>query len=426
MSNRIVIPSLADLPGVLRAPLKDKIPIDASTYALLSCTDGRWKDRRSADAVERLFKIGKIERLDLYCLVSAILYPPPDHDAKGTWYYFWDTNIRFPLEALLGPDGRSNRYSEEPTQMRDVSPNYAFILSDTCVFRGEESASGDPENLMLRMAAKVNWIYNSAPYMLGYCCNGPNMTFVAIAPPTGSRGGRPTIYILATFDLRLRENRIDSLLHLVNLSTILPLLSKVVNPPVNDWRNFNPKLENKITNKFTSTLTAVEVEHLRQVHAILKEYRVPNTDALISSESHSKPQRRRGVVRPQSEAELRECLQCVLASLKVAHSIQLYHCNVRWDNILCEGPQKWILANWENATAKILPANTAASLPSSGHGYFPALSYVREAEMDIWSIGYLIQTCGIQDQSEELSILGEHIRRRAQNLTADEVDFQLH
>ncbi|KAF9484990.1 hypothetical protein BDN70DRAFT_928003 [Pholiota conissans] len=419
MSKRLAIPSLADLPSVLSAPLTDKISINQSTYTRLSSTTG--EDRCSEDTIQSVFKIGEPYE-NFYPFISTIFDSPLRHYEKANWYFFWNRNIYERFLELL-PRGTSNRYSDEPSQMRNVPPNYAFVLSNMCLFRGEEAAPWDTEDLMLRMSAKVNWIYEFAPYMLGYCCKGPNMTFVALTPPTGSQGGRPTVHELATFDLRWRRSRIDNMRHLINLATILPLLKKLVRSPVNDWRNFDPKWENDTPNLFTRTLTEVQVERLRHVHAILNEHRVPNTDALTFSKSNSKVQPRRSLVRPQTEKELRECLRCILETLRVAHSIPLYHCNVRWENVLCEDPDshKWILMNWENAASESMPAktSTSGSLPSPSHS--PLVFDGHEAEMDIWSVWYLIQTCGIQDISEEVIAIGEQVRQQSQTLSADDV-----
>jgi hypothetical protein len=71
---------------------------------------------------------------------SAALHPPPPNDrTEASFISFWDDNIRNILELLV-PSGESVRDSDNHASTRKLKPDYAFLHSNLCPFRGEEKS----------------------------------------------------------------------------------------------------------------------------------------------------------------------------------------------------------------------------------------------------------------------------------------------
>ena len=110
--------------------------------------------------VELIFRLGTGNPLGDK-LVTAILAGPPPMD--GTENSFWDINIRHILENVL-PRGRNFH-----TETGILRPDYAFLLKDLALFRGEENPPGSRADPKGELSEKLAWAYRPAPYILGEC-----------------------------------------------------------------------------------------------------------------------------------------------------------------------------------------------------------------------------------------------------------------
>jgi hypothetical protein len=168
------------------------------------------------------------------------------------------------------------------------------------------------------------------------------------------------------------------------------------------------------------------VPHLRTVYTHLHEKKVPHTDAFVRAYDTTVILSPRGnAVQPRTEKELVGALVCVLEALEVSawviheestHSQQalhrpqpIFHRDIRWSNVIqkLDNPQCWFIIDWDDATwpptkgASHFHKNShAPSVHSDGHG----------AEVDIWGVGELIQTCTASDISPELKALGDWMK----------------
>ncbi|CAA7260723.1 unnamed protein product [Cyclocybe aegerita] len=420
------LPSCAELCGLLKEPLseEEKIPISKSMYNWLisylppdSCLD---KD------ISTLFKIGEPDVIAL-AIFTTVCMPPPSSGTEDSFHSFWDRNIRHIIELLI-PSGKSIRNSNQHTATRKLRPDYGFILQSICPFRGEEKGPENLEDPKAELADKLNWVYNPAPYMLGYYCKGPEMTLTAITPPADSEGSKPVVHDLVRVDLRLRVDRIANIRHLINLSTILTHLVELVQSPVGDFEQI---LRTNSTVEITSTLIVktytcknanAKIDHLHGIYAMLDNKKVPNTDMLVFVNRNAVYLKPRGITsHPAVEKELRECLNCVLKSLMVAHQVPgpIYHRDIRWNNVIrrLEDRSKWFLIDWEDAATP--PTRAEPSFTCSSHspdifedGHGP--------EVDIWGVGYLIITCMAMDVSPKLRALGKRICEESRSMNAEE------
>ena len=106
--------------------------------------------------------------------------------------------------------------------------------------------------------------------------------------------------------------------------------------------------------------------------------------------------------------------------MQVAHRVPIYHCDIRWDNVIRKigDKSKWLLIDWEDAA--VPPTKARPTFSESNHS--PAIfSDGHGAEVDIWAIGYLIETSRAIDISPDLKKLGERICEESESLSADEV-----
>jgi len=161
------LPSLEELAGFLEEPLCDSDKIPITQHFFESLISSPRADKCTPDDIGNLFKIGEPDP-DVSCLFAAIFNPAPKGGSKKSFIYFWDSNIRRPLELLI-PTGKSIRYSNEHTLTEKLRPDYGFLLKNICSFRGEEKGPEDRGNPKAEMAEKLNWVYDDAPYVFGEC-----------------------------------------------------------------------------------------------------------------------------------------------------------------------------------------------------------------------------------------------------------------
>ncbi|KAF8576604.1 hypothetical protein K439DRAFT_646707 [Ramaria rubella] len=270
-----------------------------------------------------------------------------------------------------------------------MRPDFGFLVQNVCVFRGEEKGPENPEDPRAELADKLMWVYNPAEYMLGYYCRGLELTLVAICPPSEGRG-KPIILDLASANLRIRRDRIINIRRLINLSTLLKPLSDLVQSASGE---FQPMERNFSTVEITAS-------------CIVKTYTCSDAEARIKHlEGRALYFAPRGIpVPPKNQADLQDCVICILDALVVLHEIPIFHRDIRWANIIqnAENPRKWILIDWEDAATP--PTKGDARFSMSEHS--PRIRNDNHgAEVDIWGVGHLITSSTAADLSAEFKAL---------------------
>ena len=162
------IPSIAELKAFVDKPLLDneKIPLDPERFqSLINMTTpgGDWCSRED---VESLFcsEEGNSVLDQFFFVVSEA---PPRSGTESSFHSFWDANVRKILELLL-PGGWSTRDGSRHTATGSLRPDFAFILSKLCPFRGEEKPPGSTDDPKAELSSKLAWAYDPAPYVLGH------------------------------------------------------------------------------------------------------------------------------------------------------------------------------------------------------------------------------------------------------------------
>ncbi|CAA7260626.1 unnamed protein product [Cyclocybe aegerita] len=162
---KIEIPRLENLLGFIEQPLavEEKIQLPAPTYR--SLITRRLPDVCSEEDVQSLFRLGDIKDVNTICLITAALDPPPRGGTDNAFIKFWDANIRSVIETMI-PYGTSIRNSNQHTETRNLRPDFGHLVSDKCVFRGEEKGPNNMGDPKVEKAAKVGLF--ACPLCIGY------------------------------------------------------------------------------------------------------------------------------------------------------------------------------------------------------------------------------------------------------------------
>ncbi|KAI6008422.1 hypothetical protein EDC04DRAFT_3146473 [Pisolithus marmoratus] len=216
MTNRLRmdVPPVEQLRELVERPLaeSEKIPIpETMLEALVSISDGQ---RCTMDAAHCLFKVGEfdVNLLDVY---DAVFKSAPDSGTEYSFISFWDYNISCILQMIV-PNGHAICNNNQFTLTLLYCPDFAFLLKQVCPFRGEEKGPDVVNDPREELIEKHIWIYDPAPYMLGYYCVGTEMTLAAIMAPQAP-GQKPGCYDIISVDLKLREYHIANC-HLMSMT----------------------------------------------------------------------------------------------------------------------------------------------------------------------------------------------------------------
>ena len=167
------LPKIDELPRIADLPLleSEKIPVTARQMRDLVSrpSDMVLDDFCSQSDVDLLFRLGAGNILGDKIFVAIFKGPPALNGTEKLFHSFWDTNIRDILEIVL-PRGRSIRHSSRNTETGNLRPNYAYLLKNLALFRGEDkSPSNHEDNPKDELSVKLEWAYRPAPYVLGEC-----------------------------------------------------------------------------------------------------------------------------------------------------------------------------------------------------------------------------------------------------------------
>ncbi|PKK69323.1 hypothetical protein RhiirC2_781156 [Rhizophagus irregularis] len=394
------LPPVNELVDFLERPLSEDLKIPLLQYQYDCLISNNFEDLCTSQDLNILFCVSKFENsFGFYSkFVSASLWnnPPSNVGTEYSFVSFWDNNIRYPLELLL-PDGNSVRNTSKHMSTNRDRPDYGFLLSNACLFRGEEKSflNEDPR---AELGNKLVWTYEPAPYILGYYANGPTVEFVAIcSPQPGST--EPNIFNIAKSDLQTKAQRILHLRRLINLSLIIESIHNAIG--LHDFPEFYPVKRSdkiievcatKVKKTFTHSYPAINygrVEKLRNIYKKLEVKGVPNVDKLFASycdEKHGavvylEPKGIR--VNPSNQEELLNAIICILEALEGLHSEDdpIFHQDIRWSNVI----GMVLIVPQLDLQSHLAKDNHAPEVFEAGHG----------GEVDIWGVGRLIMDASI-------------------------------
>ena len=398
----------------------------------------------------------------------TVLDDPPEDGNEASLHSFWDDNIRKVLHVLV-PNGRSIRNCINDATVRDLRPDYAFIVGTLCVFRGEEAGVGSYIDTKAILARKMEWTYDPAPYVFGmsfqnsttvtlielriegYYSAGPELTLVVITSPP-RRGSRPIIHDLAHTNLTFRRDRIRNIRHLINLARLFPTLADMVQAPRAEFEphdmhvftshHMHPQSDGlffhirggctielagrHVIKAYQYPGAQERVAKLVNTYELLRTKGVPNTDRLECSSEKKMILSPRGIdYIPKTEQELLDAVVCVLEALEVSilnlpgeetnrkrdprqvlhQEPVLFHRDIRWHNVIRRLDQPRKWFLIDWEYASKAPTK-AADLSKNEHSP-RSLSDGHGSEVDLWGVGFLVLESGVACLSTELRSLGE-------------------
>ncbi|KAE9399956.1 hypothetical protein BT96DRAFT_881795 [Gymnopus androsaceus JB14] len=345
------LPSVAELPAFLNTPLEESDKIVISQQLFDDSVSARPSDTCGKDDLSVVFKIGDVGLASVP--FTRLLEGINSSRTEDGYHQFWDDNIRKALETLI-PEGECIRNSNYDKETYNARPDFGFLITKRCVFRGPTSA-GDPASELIQ---KLVWAHDSAPYILGYYANETVLTLVEIVHQVG----HIRRIDLEAADLRLTVDRILNLRRLINMSTILRQLAGMVHNPSPEFEllerpncNISFVSGKYVKKTYTCDNALDRVHHLKHIYQSLKEADVPNMDSLVSCEGNTAFLGPIGLATPPNTiGSLRDCILCILGALEKAHKIPIYHRDIRKENIIQskDDPTTWFLIDWEDASTK--------------------------------------------------------------------------
>ncbi|KAE9392328.1 hypothetical protein BT96DRAFT_1023651 [Gymnopus androsaceus JB14] len=168
------LPSVAELPAFLNTPLEESDKIVISQQLFDDSVSARPSDTCGEDDLSVVFKIGDVGLASVP--FTRLLEGINSSRTEDGYHQFWDDNIRKALETLI-PEGECIRNSNYDKETYNARPDFGFLITKRCVFRGEEkgpTSAGDPASELIQ---KLVWAHDSAPYILGYYANETVLTW---------------------------------------------------------------------------------------------------------------------------------------------------------------------------------------------------------------------------------------------------------
>jgi hypothetical protein len=118
---------------------------------------------------------------------------------EDTYHHLWDSLIATVLTTVSY--GCFLHNSNNSTSARLCRPDLCFYYNklNICVFRGEEKADGEFIVPLSELHEKLDkWIYDEAPYLLGYAAVGLQVELAIIHK---DERGKATVQVVEHYDL---------------------------------------------------------------------------------------------------------------------------------------------------------------------------------------------------------------------------------
>ncbi|PFH46032.1 hypothetical protein AMATHDRAFT_8343 [Amanita thiersii Skay4041] len=382
-----ILPNISGLRDYLNTPLteNEKVPVSYKLWQhFLHDNYFYLQDLCSIGDLEKLFRISEDEwapQLQMHVQVAIIDSPPAEPTTGGVYHVFWDQTISKILLYCLGLS-KVTRSSNTDTQIEDPEPNYGLFLEQHC------------------LAKKTRWVYDPAPYVLGYYAVGPQVV-IQRAPPQNGNG--TIVRDIVTTDLSTRQGRIQNLTRMIRLATILRSLEQIISSPmdVDTFTVYRDSGQSITYHRNTVCKTYHREENyecfddLTEIYQLLATKGVPNVDRLrMANENAKEPYielEPRGLDSgPQSVDDIKNAVKCILEALKVLHAEpRILHRNIHWRTVVQnrQDTTKWFLIDWEDASS-----TPTEAVPHFNHETHPPQVFNdgHGPEVDIWGVGGLI------------------------------------
>ncbi|KAG6941366.1 hypothetical protein JG688_00018704 [Phytophthora aleatoria] len=366
-----------------------------------------WLDKWSLkhEVQEKMFEVDNAAPcMELKSLIfgKRVLRPLRSGQTESSFICAWDLVFRNVLE-LIFTRARIDRDSCSSSSTGTKRPDFLFILDDVCVFRGEEKSPDVNIKVAIEeLRSKLVWTYGSVPYVFGYAASGYKIDLVALHPLNGVVTKTP----IQTFNLELKEHQFEAVLAILNLSLLFPAIVEACPASGKDEFRVIKRASGAIVRLFPTFVEKVFpdtgcFDRLSQVYGAMDRAGVSNVDRLTELREQKRTavfEPRGTMARPSNLLELFDALRDVLQALVALHRLGWIHRDIRWSNVIRQrGCGSWFLIDFVDAATSPQPSSSGQHLNKEEHA--PEIfveNGVHTTAVDIWAIGYLIETSGVK------------------------------
>ncbi|KAK4799845.1 hypothetical protein SAY86_025210 [Trapa natans] len=413
------LPSLFELSWYVQEPPPEELRIPLRRDVYRDLPQGR----------ESFFTTSSQEPLDCRAFALDILSPMVRNNpgvsiatasSRDSFIGLWDDCINRVVSKFCSIEMTVIRKSSgimNSDTMHHRWPNVTGFLRNFCLWRGEETdqlrdGALDPSTSIIE---KLSWTFADLPYLLGYYAVGCAVTFCALSR-LQDRIVRTDLY---SIDLSTQSSRMKALIPCYRIAGLLALLSdRCFNNlasykplfPYSDFERMD--LGNGEVIEITPTTVTRFFQSKRRWAAVKEIYdfldqRVPHAEFIFQSSEKDlglvfKP---RGIkCKPASFEQLVEALMYVTKALVALHDLSFMHRDLSWDKVMrrSDNETEWVVCGFEEAAAapQIYPhgagGEVVALAPARGGTRAPEMVRgLHNVKVDVWGVGYLIKTCGI-------------------------------
>jgi Protein kinase domain len=304
-------------------------------------------------------------------------------------------------------------------------PDYsATLFNKGCFFRGEEKKLESSEDPRLELYSKLQdvWPFPGLPYVLGYYSVGPIITFCKV-----SKGDAQGLHGL-TLDLNEAGERLKCWNIVRNVARIIKFMANTtstispydlqdiekIHSMPSDWTRIIRFSGGHVMKQIClrDAETQARLDRVQRVLTVLG-YGVEGVQPIISSNLSSSvkdySKRRRippslyivtsfgaPIARVSSTAQLRDLVRFLLNTVERLNTRGITHRDIRLANIVMNGDGSYGLIDWDDSTVGLhnLPNADVAHFVTESHApeMFANNNGTHNWTVDLWSIGYLIET----------------------------------
>ncbi|XP_024366588.1 crinkler effector protein 8 isoform X1 [Physcomitrium patens] len=388
------IPEVTELKGYLLHPPRMAFPVSHRRYF-------QWKSylSKADNFICHDPARGVCWNLDDH--LGIVLRPPATGSTESSYHAYWDCLVTepislFSLETLVF-DRDTSRFSSSENKR----PDKLGMVSRLALWRGEEKGPDTEDDPKQELVRKLIWTYGNLPYLLCYYANAAIVTYCALVHD--AKRCKTEVVDLITVNLSVVEDRLLASLIGFNISKLLMRLSEagIVLGVESDFYDY------RTDGKTVFVGTGVDkiyrdkrtFEKVYQIYKSIKD--CPNAEQVLKINAADRRFRMipRCLVksRARPEDELLKALINVAEALVWLHGKNLMHRDITWRNVLRNtSGTNWVLIDFDETAAT--PCGHAHGLCVEAHA--PEMSRGRhDSSVDIWGIGHLIRSSGINGLS---------------------------
>ncbi|CAJ0833277.1 13633_t:CDS:2 [Entrophospora sp. SA101] len=345
------IPSCLDLLNYLQQPFAKPIKVNSTLY------DFYLRSKIPQETLNQFFVSSDKASSRLWTeYIVHIACPPETSATEDSFHGFWDALIVKPFKIGC-PDGLHNQNTSCHTSTRKYRPNLLYLVFDACLARREEKGPETNDDPAMELILKLTWTYGNCPYIFGYYAIATRVMYCYLYLEGNSIEWKDLLTCL----LDKVEGRIQAFNIGRNIGRLLYLLCQTV--PEYFQQEF--VVLHRTSGKVIEFMQNTVVKHYPSVDSVM------NLKTLYDE-----------------MAKHQEALCCVLTALK----------SIDRDS--------WFIIDFDDAChAPSNIPNTQLAKESHAPEIF---EFHHNENVDIWSVGYLIQTASVELQGlDELKFMQE-------------------